>query len=357
MQRLALFPFLAVGMLWLASFAPACAAEAPTLTLRSPHHACHNAVIRFILPSGLKQRLFGRQGGSLVLERNTKGSREWLLCQVGLENGQALATFVLPDLAAGETQVYALRRIHSPLAQSVRVVPKGETADVFLGPSLFTRYGTTKGANKPFFYPILTPNGHSITRRWPMETIPGESRDHPHHRGLWFTHGSVNGIDFWSEGQGTGRTTTTAIEDIASGPVYGGFRAKTEWRAPDGKLLANDTREVLIYPLPDGSRLLDFTITLTPVGGPLVFGDTKEGTFGLRLADSLALTGKQGAHILTSSGQRDGNAWGKPADWVDDYGPLGGQIYGVAILDHPGNLRHPPGWHARDYGLDRKSVV
>jgi len=56
-------------------------------------------------------------------------------------------------------------------------------------------------------------------------------------------------------------------------------------------------------------------------------------------------------HILTSTGAVDGNAWGKRADWCDYYAPRNGKIYGVAIFDHPKNLRHPTWWMARDYGL------
>ena len=43
--------------------------------------------------------------------------------------------------------------------------------------------------------------------------------------------------------------------------------------------------------------------------------------------------------------------WGKRADWVDYYGNVAGEIVGIAIFDHPKNLRHPTYWHARSYGL------
>ena len=32
--------------------------------------------------------------------------------------------------------------------------------------------------------------------------VPGEETDHVHHRSVWVTHGSVNGVDFWSEADG-----------------------------------------------------------------------------------------------------------------------------------------------------------
>jgi hypothetical protein len=55
--------------------------------------------------------------------------------------------------------------------------------------------------------------------------------------------------------------------------------------------------------------------------------------------------------LLTSTGVRDADVWGKRADWCDYFAPHNGKIYGVAIFDHPGNLRHPTWWMARDYGL------
>ena len=57
------------------------------------------------------------------------------------------------------------------------------------------------------------------------------------------------------------------------------------------------------------------------------------------------------SHIETARGERDAEAWGKGAEWCDYYAPRDGRIYGVAIFDHPQNLRHPTWWMARDYGL------
>src|SRR5262249_34697455 len=39
------------------------------------------------------------------------------------------------------------------------------------------------------------------------------------------------------------------------------------------------------------------------------------------------------------------------SEWADYSGQVGGQLVGVAILDHPTNPRFPTYWHARDYGL------
>jgi len=243
----------------------------------------------------------------------------------------------------------------------VQVKQSGAEVEIQVDGKLFTRYTMLSAPNKPVFYPILTEDGKHFTRRWPVEpdAVPGESHDHVHHRGLWFTHSKVNGVDFWSEEGTVGKTVTTRISAVHSGATHGSFTADTEWRLPDGKLIARDRRVVSITRLNNGGRLLDFDITITPTDGPLVFGDNKDGVFGLRLPDTLAVnpavkpkvTGT--GHILTSTGMKDGDAWGKRADWVDYWGPIpaGGDTYGVAIFDSPSNFRHPQTWHARDYSL------
>lgn len=72
----------------------------------------------------------------------------------------------------------------------------------------------------------------------------------------------------------------------------------------------------------------------------------------IRLAPTMRLKGSVGqGHIVNSEGVRDGATWGKRAAWCDYYGPVNGDVVGVAIFDHPGNPRHPTWWHVRDYGL------
>ena len=116
--------------------------------------------------------------------------------------------------------------------------------------------------------------------------------------------------------------------------------------------IARDERTLRIYPEKDGTRMFDFEVTVHPSDGELKFGDTKEGTMALRLAETMRLKGKVGkGTIVNSEGVRDGQTWGKRAKWVDYYGPVDGKTVGVAVFDHPSNPRHPTWWHVRDYGL------
>lgn len=82
----------------------------------------------------------------------------------------------------------------------------------------------------------------------------------------------------------------------------------------------------------------------------LTFGDTKEGTFGIRLATSM--TEAKGGRMVNAEGKEtEKNVWGKRSPWADYYGQVDGETVGVAIFDHPSNPRHPTYWHSRAYGL------
>ena len=283
--------------------------------------------------------------------------------QVFYQEGRAFLAFIVNALSAQERRAYRLFwQANSSESQSgVEINESQKGVEVlFIQPNpstkkrerhLFTRYLTPSLPNKPFFYPILTPEGSHFTRQWPLEEIATDTHDHPHHRGLWFTHGEVNGVDFWSEQKAFGKTVHTLTKNPVSGSVFGGFQASTAWITPKGEHIAHDERTIRIFPLSNGDTLFDFDITLTANKVDLVMGDTKEGMFGLRLPDTLAPSKKLGGSMINSRGQKLAALWGKPAEWVDYFGTIGGKTYGVAMLDGAANLRHPQTWHARDYGL------
>jgi hypothetical protein len=220
---------------------------------------------------------------------------------------------------------------------------------------LFTEY-YFKDVPRPYCYPLIGPGDVAMTRNWPMKDTPGEDHDHQHHRSLWFAHGSVNGHDFWSEAKNFGKEVHDDFLEVSSGKDAGVIKERNKWVAADGTVVCTDERTLRIYnPGGANERVLDFEITLFASNGDLVFGDTKEGTMAVRLAETMRVTqpkGKKGdGHIVNSNGVRDGKAWSKKANWCDYYGPVDGKTVGIAIFDHPQNPRHPTWWHVRDYGL------
>lgn len=272
-------------------------------------------------------------------------------CQLLTDGETALLAFMVRNLPQGESRTYTLMLRDAPtppLGPCVAVTERDGDAEVCVGGAFFTRY-VTRGGPKPYLYPIIGPTGKPVTRDYPMkEDTPGEDHDHVHHRSCWFTHDQVNGVNFWAEGDQAGRTVHRAFESLESGPVVGRIVATTDWVSADGRKICEDRRDVRVYAT-DELRLLDFDITWRASEGPLHLGDTKEGVFGFRVAETMKVD--RGGHILMSNGQRDGDAWGKAAEWCDYSGPVDGQTVGISILDHPSNPGHPSHWHVRTYGL------
>ena len=215
---------------------------------------------------------------------------------------------------------------------------------------LFTEYRMESGG-KPVLWPVIGPTGKAVTRAYPIAPNKGENEkhDHPHHRSLWFTHGEVNGVDFWSEKEGQGKIVHREFEVMRSGK-QATVVARNDWIGPNGKKVCEDRRK-LEFGATSDRRWIDFEITLVATSGDLTFGDTKEGTFGVRVAGTMKTTAKLGGRIVNSRGETDVEAWGQPAEWVDYYGPVGDQVLGVAILNHPSSFRFPTFWHVRTYGL------
>lgn len=209
----------------------------------------------------------------------------------------------------------------------------------------------TKSGSKPIIWPILGPTGARMTRDYPM--VPdskGEDHDHPHHRSLWFTHGEVNGIDFWLEGEGKGGITEHIEFTEKSSGKKAVIGSRNLWKSPTGERVLTDSRR-FTFGADESANWIDSEIELRATEGDVHFGDTKEGTFGIRVAESMKVKAKNGGKIINSTGLTDLAAWGQPAEWVDYFGPVGNETVGAAILCHPSTFHHPNRWHVRDYGL------
>lgn len=221
--------------------------------------------------------------------------------------------------------------------------------DVTVDGELFARYVYKSGA-KPIVWPIYGPTGKEMTRGYPMrEATSSEKEDHIHHRSFWFTHGDVNGISFWHEGGGNGSIEQRSISVEQDGKSVV-IKTKNDWLGPKGKKQCEDDR-TLTFSADAKYRWIDADIVVTASEGPVKFGDTKEGCFGVRVAGSMKTDLENGGTIVNSDGLTNEDAWGKAASWVDYYGPVDGETVGIAIFNHPQSFRYPTYWHVRTYGL------
>jgi len=286
--------------------------------------------------------------GAPPREPTLQHGTEFIPVQLVQTDGKRYLVWIEPDLPRGKSKLYRLRPSPRPLEGFHHTIADNSLQISYQGKP-FTAY-VMRGAPKPYLYPVYGPNDKPITRHFPMQRVAGETTDHPHHRSIWFTHGEVNGIDFWTEGAGKGTIVHQSLETVESGPVLARWVARNEWRTPDGKPLLGEQTEVICYATPE-SRWIDYRVSLTALDTDVKFGDTKEGTFGVRVASSMEVKRGAGGQIVNATGQRDRDAWGKRALWCDYTGIVEGEVVGIAIFDHPNNLRHPTYWHVRDYGL------
>ena len=316
---------------------------APALQVRvtSPGHACRDLPMSVALPAGMAM-----EGKALVKPDDTE-----VAGQTVVDGDSRTLHWVLDELPAGETLTYTIRQAGKPAQagnRGIAMTAAGNDVSVTVNGEPFTTYLAMSG-HKPICYPLFGPKGKAMTRSFPMGDAEGEKRDHPHHRSFWFTHGDVNGTDFWSESAKAGRIVQTSIKAVG-GRVLGSIVTTNDWVDRAGKRVCSDRRTMAVYNVATG-RLFDMTVTISAVDGPVEFGDTKEGSFGFRTASSMKPSAKKGGIVVNAHGNRDGAAWGKQAPWVDASGPVDGDVVGIAILEHPSSFRAPTYWHARTYGL------
>jgi hypothetical protein len=243
-------------------------------------------------------------------------------------------------------------------ALPVDLTRSGHQVDVRIGGRPFTTFYFDPSVAKPYLSPLRTAHGIVVTRGFPMTPdIVGEDHDEPHQRAMYFAHGDINGFDFWGEAafpkwsdhavSTFGRTVFRDVNDIRGGGDGGSLQATFDLVAPTGAI--GEEMQTYRFEGHEQSRIIDCEFAIHATHGPIVMGDTKEGTFAIRVVKALD---SPPGHMVNASGASGEKAiWGKRSNWVDYYGRVAGEDVGLAIFDHPNNLRAPTYWHARAYGL------
>lgn len=285
--------------------------------------------------------------GGLTLVDESSGSR--LAAQV---DRPGRVTWIEAPLAAGESRTYAVEPGPAD-STGVELTDSGEgSLDIAVEGQPFTSYRYGAEWFRPYFHPVLGPHGLSVIRGFPMVAdVPGETSDHPHHKGIWSAYGEAAHVDNWAEAETSGRTLHRGFESVESGPVFGRFVALGDWVGHEGgPAVLTERRTVTVYATAP-HRLFDYELALTAPGSDALFGDTKEGGFiSLRVATSMDVSA-EGRLENSRGGVGEGAVWGKRAEWCDYSGPVEGKTAGVAFLESPSSFGHPTYWHARDYGL------
>jgi hypothetical protein len=252
--------------------------------------------------------------------------------------------------------------------------------DIWVDDKLFTSYIYPDVLTKPVLYPLRTSRGTLITRGWPMDPRPGERVDHPHHVGMWFNYGNVNGLDFWNSTPNMPAEKRSAygiirhrrVVSMKSSDENAELEVELDWEKPDGKVLLKENTR-FVFSGEGNMRTIERLTKLTAVGEDVSFADDKEGLFGIRLSrelehrseepwiftDSLGRVNKEAAVnnegitgvYRSSEGKKGDDVWGTRGKWVSVDGTIAEESVSVVILDHEDNPGYPTYWHARGYGL------
>ena len=252
--------------------------------------------------------------------------------------------------------------------------------DVTVDGKPFTAYVWPTSLKKPVLNPLRTAQGTIVTRGFPLDPRPGERVDHPHHVGLWFNYGDVNGVDFWNNSTSIkpadapkmGTIQHRAVRQAKSGAGEGTLGVSMDWVLNDGTVVLKEDTD-FVFRASGADRIIDRVTTLTAQDAPVSFKDNKEGVIGIRVRRQLEEptnepavftdasgrpttvkamdnTGVTGVY-LTSEGVKGGNVWGTRGRWCALSGTVDGEDVTLVIFDHPRNPGYPTYWHARGYGL------
>lgn len=261
----------------------------------------------------------------------------------------------------------------------IKLVRGDHKVDVMVDGKLFTSYQYPENMEKPYLFPVNAPNGSVITRGFPLAPRAGERTDHPHHIGIWFNHGNVNGLDFWNNSSAIpadkkdsyGHIVVKDIVNVKNGK-QGTLEVISNWDDNKGNTLLVE-KAVYIFSGDKTSRTIDHISTLTAVKDPVTFSDNKEGMFAIRVDRAFEMPTNQPATFTdaqgnpttvratdntgvtgmyyASSGAKGEDVWSTRNDWVILSGTKDNVLTTFGIFDHPKNFGYPSHSHARGYGL------
>jgi hypothetical protein len=193
-----------------------------------------------------------------------------------------------------------------------------------------------------YLHPLRTPAGRAVTG--------DDDPRHPEQRGVWSAWGATRfdgrTTDFWHIAAGRGGVEFEGVLETWAGPLLGGFRARH--RAVDRTLRVPVTAETETWAVTVPAvgragtrhRVVDLAIRHEAVSRhPLVVAAAAYGGLGFR--GPAAWRGGTGMAVITSEGRPRISASRTRPRWVAAVGLVGGANAGVAVLDHPDNLRHP----------------
>lgn len=204
-----------------------------------------------------------------------------------------------------------------------------------------------KEQDKPYFHPLRTPKGHQLTLERP--------KDHPWHRGLWFSWKDINGVNYWEEDPKKGVAVGRSIIQSVNIEKFSDFSAKIILDISyqeNGLPVIEELRTLQISsPIKKDVYTIQWDQTFETLKDvrlylerPAKHGGVRWGGYaGLSFRGSDSLSD----HEFTSSSgwvnTEDITGYGEKERWMDLTAKvLGSEEYaGLTIYDYPSNPRFP----------------
>jgi hypothetical protein len=250
-------------------------------------------------------------------------------------------------------------------ANKVEFIEGDNQIDIMVDDRAIGTYKYDPDLSKPFIYPVYSPSGEVVTRWAPFRQVEGESNDHLHHTGIFFTYGNgeVNGNTFWGNRDVPPRTGDSKypqirqveLKEMKGGRGHGHIKALYHWVDSANIPLLEEDR-LMEFHASENHYTIDFTMHLSALDRTVTFEDTKEGMFAIRVADWLGEGNPRsdiegtGEYLNAEGDKTEKGVWGKRSSWVRLEGEKDGKTIGIAIFHHPQSVNYPTYWHARGYG-------
>ena len=222
--------------------------------------------------------------------------------------------------------------------------------------------GLSQNDQRAYLFPVCTPAGLPVTTESPT--------DHPHHNSVWIGADHVTALLPFADNQHEEATYSFYINETFQGRSPGRiisqsvkhsepaenrlrvvqdlhWRGPTEWGAPDGRVIAEETRTIEILP-GEETHTIDLYSQLNPTQWDLRLGPTRHAYFGIRVTEPLRPG--LGGSVIDSHG-RSGTAAirGQAGRWVHLSGEiLTGHHAGLVICRDDKTACEP--WSLHDWG-------
>jgi hypothetical protein len=207
--------------------------------------------------------------------------------------------------------------------------------------SMSYRYG---GIPKPCVHSVAIGGSSAFTGY--------EMSDHPWHRGLWFTFKYLNGQNFWEEGDDCpGVQRSVGIPEISTENDKLKIRHNLEWIGLGGEAFLDEKRSLTSWQIDPGSLAVQWEANFTARTSVKIDRTpfTTWGGYG-----GLAFRAGRECHevsLLTDADDEPKTLiTGAPSPWVAMNVRFDGgsnRYGGIALIDHPNNLRYPSPIYAR----------